>query len=224
MPSELQTRLLRVLADGEYYPIGARVAVKSDVRIIAATHQNLEVLVSEGRFREDLFHRLNVIRVHLPPLRERSQDVGLLMRHFLRLAATELESEIKTLKPEAEAFLSNLDWPGNVRQLENICRWLTVMSSGREIYIDDLPPELSNTHTDKPLHQNANWETLLRQKIDQKIQSGKTEIAKEIIPLVEKILIQAGLDYTSGKRQEAAVLLGYGRNTLTRKIKELDLE
>ncbi len=224
MPSELQTRLLRVLSDGEYYPIGARMAVKADVRIIAATHQNLEKLVSEGLFREDLFHRLNVIRIHLPPLRERSQDVGLLMRHFLRQAATELDSEIKTLKPEAETFLSHLEWPGNVRQLENICRWLTVMSSGREIYIEDLPPELSNTQTDKSLHQNVNWETLLRQKIDQKIQSGKTDIAKEIIPLVEKILIQAGLDYTSGKRQEAAVLLGYGRNTLTRKIKELDLD
>ncbi|MEY3760635.1 MAG: nitrogen regulation protein, partial [Pseudomonadota bacterium] len=142
MPAELQTRLLRVLADGEFYPVGAHLAVKVDVRIIAATHQNLEILVDQGRFREDLFHRLNVIRIHIPALRERKQDIPLLLRHFLHHAAVELGVEIKTLKPEAEAFLSTLEWPGNVRQLENSCRWLTVMASSREVHLHDLPPEL----------------------------------------------------------------------------------
>ena len=133
MPAELQTRLLRVLADGEFYPVGSYSSIKADVRIIAATHQNLETLVEQGRFREDLFHRLNVIRVHIPPLRERRQDIPLLLRHFLQQAAQELNSEVKVLKPEAETFLSKLEWAGNVRQLENTCRWLTVMASGREI-------------------------------------------------------------------------------------------
>ena len=142
MPAELQTRLLRVLADNEFYPVGAHSSVKVNVRIIAATHQNLETLVSQGRFREDLFHRLNVIRIHIPPLRDRRQDIGLLMRHFLYQSAKELNTEIKSLKPETEQLLSSLRWPGNVRQLENICRWLTVMASGREIHIEDLPPEL----------------------------------------------------------------------------------
>ena len=131
MPAELQTRLLRVLADGEFYPVGAHLAVKVDVRIIAATHQNLEVLVNQGRFREDLFHRLNVIRIHIPALRERKQDIPLLLRHFLQQAAAELGVENKSLKPDAEAYLSTLEWPGNVRQLENSCRWLTVMASSR---------------------------------------------------------------------------------------------
>ncbi|NOQ36798.1 MAG: nitrogen regulation protein NR(I) [Methylococcaceae bacterium] len=224
MPAELQTRLLRVLSDGEYYPIGARASVKVDVRIIAATHQNLEILVTDGRFREDLFHRLNVIRIHIPPLRERSQDIPLLMRHFLNQAAAELSSEIKILRPETEAFLSTLEWAGNVRQLENICRWLTVMGASREIYMDDLPPELLNKQTEEVASTNADWEALLSKQITQKMQAGSKEIAKEIIPAVESILIKMALTYTDGKRHEAATLLGYGRNTLTRKIKELDLD
>lgn len=222
MPAELQTRLLRVLADGEFYPVGAHAPIKVDVRIIAATHQNLESLVADGRFREDLFHRLNVIRIHIPSLRERSQDIPLLMRHFLTQAAIELNTEIKTLKPETEALLCTLEWPGNVRQLENICRWLTVMASGREIHIDDLPPELWRPAEEKAT-PDGNWETTFRNWVDQQLLTGRQDIAKLSIPVVESILINAALNYTGGKRNEAAMLLGYGRNTLTRKIKELNL-
>ena len=223
MPAELQTRLLRVLADGEFYPVGSHLAVKVDVRIIAATHQDLEVLVNQGRFREDLFHRLNVIRIHIPPLRERKQDIPLLLRHFLSQAASELDTEIKILKPEAEAFLSALEWPGNVRQLENCCRWLTVMASGREIHLHDLPPELLNTHSEQ-VSNATDWESLLRTSIDQQLLKKKLDVAKQTIPAVETILIKAALNFTHGKRHEAAILLGYGRNTLTRKIKELGIE
>ncbi|MDO9139347.1 MAG: nitrogen regulation protein NR(I) [Methylobacter sp.] len=229
MPAELQSRLLGVLADGEFYPVGSYTSVKVDVRIIAATHQNLESLVEQGRFREDLFHRLNVIRIHIPPLRERKQDVPLLLRHFLNQAAIELNSEIKILKPEAEAFLSTLDWPGNVRQLENCCRWLTVMASGREVHLHDLPPELLGSTSEKNAAE-ADWETLLRNWIDQQLllhslggHENEGEIAKHIIPAVETILIKAALNFTHGKRHEAAILLGYGRNTLTRKIQELGI-
>ncbi len=223
MPAELQTRLLRVLADGEFYPVGAHLAVKVDVRIIAATHQNLEILVDQGRFREDLFHRLNVIRIHIPALRERKQDIPLLLRHFLHHAAAELGVEIKTLKPEAEAFLSTLEWPGNVRQLENSCRWLTVMASSREVHLHDLPPELLNTSLEKE-SVGTDWESLLRTWIDQQLLTKEAEVAKQTIPAVEAILIKAALNFTHGKRHEAAILLGYGRNTLTRKIKELGIE
>ncbi|MFI3121992.1 MAG: nitrogen regulation protein NR(I) [Methylococcaceae bacterium] len=228
MPAELQTRLLRVLADGEFYPVGSHASIKVDVRIIAATHQNLETLVEQGRFREDLFHRLNVIRIHIPPLRERKQDIPLLLRHFLTQAALELNTEIKILKPEAEAFLSTLDWPGNVRQLENSCRWLTVMASGREIHLHDLPPELLNSGSEKNTAETG-WEALLRNWIDQQLlrthvaQDSEGEIAKQVIPAVEAILIKAALNFTHGKRHEAAILLGYGRNTLTRKIQELGI-
>ncbi len=223
MPAELQTRLLRVLADGEFYPVGGHASIKVDVRIIAATHQNLETLVNEGRFREDLFHRLNVIRIHIPPLRDRKQDIPLLLRHFLNQAATELNTEIKILKSDAESFLSSLDWPGNVRQLENTCRWLTVMASGREIHLHDLPPELLNTSAEKK-PQNSDWESLFRQWVDQQLVTKQAEVAKQAIPNVEAILIRSALDFTHGKRHEAAILLGYGRNTLTRKIKELGIE
>jgi two-component system, NtrC family, nitrogen regulation response regulator GlnG len=230
MPAELQTRLLRVLSDGEFYPVGGHTAVKVDVRIIAATHQHLEILVEQGRFREDLFHRLNVIRIHIPALRERKQDIPLLLRHFLTQAAKELNAEVKLLTSEAESFLSSLDWPGNVRQLENSCRWLTVMASGREIQLHDLPPELlTNTHEKD--HSEADWETSLRNWIDQQLikrnQSGASshnDVAKQTIPIVESILIKAALNFTHGRRHEAAILLGYGRNTLTRKIKELSIE
>jgi len=224
MPAELQTRLLRVLADNEFYPIGAHTPVKVDVRIIAATHQNLEFLVEKGLFREDLFHRLNVIRIHIPPLRDRQQDVPVLMRYFLNLAAIELSSEVKILTPETEAYLSSLHWPGNVRQLENICRWLTVMASGREIHLEDLPPELSISEKESPNDSLENWEILLERAIKQQLLQGSSDIAKTIIPEVESILIKSALQYTSGKRNEAALLLGYGRNTLTRKVKELDIE
>ncbi len=175
------------------------------------------------RFREDLFHRLNVIRIHIPVLSERSQDIPLLMRHFLKQAAQELNTELKVLKPETEQLLTSLKWPGNVRQLENTCRWLTVMASGREIHIDELPEEILITpNEDAAL--NSSWELSLEKQIKKQLQTGSTEIAKHTIPTVESILIKAALSYTRGRRHEAANLLGYGRNTLTRKIKELNLE
>ena len=225
MPAELQTRLLRVLADNEFYPVGAHTPVKVNVRIIAATHQNLEAMVTQGRFREDLFHRLNVIRIHIPPLRERREDIGLLMRHFLYQSAKELGSEVKSLKPETEAFLSSLKWPGNVRQLENTCRWLTVMASGREIHIEDLPPELSHPSSESSEEELAagDWESQLQDWIRQQLAAGKHDIAKQAIASMETLLIQTALQHTHGRKHEAALLLGYGRNTLTRKLKELDI-
>jgi len=225
MPAELQTRLLRVLADNEFYPVGAHASVKVNVRIIAATHQNLETLVAQGRFREDLFHRLNVIRIHIPPLRERRQDIGLLMRYFLYQSAKELNAEIKTLKPETEQLLSSLRWPGNVRQLENICRWLTVMASGREIHIEDLPPELTQASQESSAAvEPGNWEATFKNWIKQQLSAGKIDIAKHSIPAMETLLIQAALQHTHGRKHEAAILLGYGRNTLTRKLKDLNIK
>ncbi len=225
MPAELQTRLLRVLADNEFYPVGAHSSIKVDVRIIAATHQNLEQLVAQGRFREDLFHRLNVIRIHIPPLRERKEDIGLLLRYFLKKTARELNTEIKTLKPDAETFLRALEWPGNVRQLENTCRWLTVMASGREVHMEDLPPELTSPHSGtSSAIKHDNWEAAYENWVNQQLSAGQQDIAKLSIPIVESILISSALKYTHGRRHEAATLLGYGRNTLTRKIKELDIQ
>lgn len=226
MPAELQTRLLRVLADGEFFPVGAHAPVKVDVRIIAATHQNLETLVSEGRFREDLYHRLNVIRIHLPPLRERRQDIPLLLRHFLKEASVEIKGETKTLKPEVEAYLCGLDWPGNVRQLENTCRWITVMAAGQSVHMDDLPPELQQgaREPSAPAGVGAGWQDALRQWADERLREGDLDIAKVAIDAAEGVLITTALGLTRGRRQEAARLLGYGRNTLTRKIAELDLD
>jgi two-component system nitrogen regulation response regulator GlnG len=218
MPAELQTRLLRVLAEGEFFRVGGHLPICVDVRIIAATHQNLEQRVREGRFREDLFHRLNVIRIHVPALRERREDVPLLARHFLSSAARELNIEPKTLRPEAEAYLAGLDWPGNVRQLENTCRWLTVMASGKEIHLDDLPPELRDSAA-SPAAGN-DWETLLRRWVEQRLSRAQSPVLNIAVPRFERILIESALRHTGGRRQEAAKLLGWGRNTLTRKIKE----
>ncbi len=222
MPAELQTRLLRVLADGEFYRVGGHEPVRVDVRIIAATHQNLEQLVKEGRFREDLFHRLNVIRIHIPSLRERREDIGLLMRHFLALAADELGVECKTLLPETLKSLEHMSWPGNVRQLENTARWLTVMASSQEIHIKDLPPEL--LEVDAPREQNENWHQALRRWARHRLQQGNRALLDEAMPLFETIMIETALEQTGGRKQDAAKLLGWGRNTLTRKIKELGLE
>jgi two-component system nitrogen regulation response regulator GlnG len=222
MPSETQTRLLRVLADGEFYRVGGTTPINVNVRIIAATHQNLETLVKEGRFREDLFHRLNVIRIHIPRLADRREDIPQLLSHFLQSAAEELDVESKTLRPETEDFLSSLDWPGNVRQLENTCRWITVMASGREVLINDLPPELleqqSSTQT------SGNWEQNLRFWADQQLSHGAVNLLDTAVPIFERIMIETALKHTAGRRRDAANLLGWGRNTLTRKIKELDME
>lgn len=225
MPAELQTRLLRVLAEGEFYPVGAHAPVKVDVRIIAATHQNLEELVTQGRFREDLFHRLNVIRIHIPALRERRQDIPLLLKHFLKEAGHELQVEPKSLRPEVLEFLSKLDWPGNVRQMENICRWLTVMTTGQEVHVDDLPPELLHPKTPGASGEagGGDWSAQLRAWAEMRLRTGQVNIAKDAIDSAESILIETALEYTQGRRQDAAKLLGYGRNTLTRKIKELNL-
>ena len=225
MPAELQTRLLRVLADGEFFPIGAHAPVRVDVRIIAATHQNLDALVDEGRFREDLYHRLNVIRIHLPPLRERRADIPLLLRHFLKEASEEIRAETKTLRPEVEEFLSGLDWPGNVRQLENTCRWITVMAAGKDVHLADLPPELQQTGKQaSELHLVHGWQESLADWIREELKLGHMDIAKVAIDEAEGILIRTALESTRGRRQEAARLLGYGRNTLTRKITELNLD
>jgi len=221
MPAELQTRLLRVLSDGEFYRVGGVSPIRVDVRIIAATHQNLEELVRQGRFREDLFHRLNVIRVHLPALRDRREDIPLLMRHFLVQAAKELACETKILLPSATERLKRLEWPGNVRQLENTARWLTVMASGKEIHAEDLPPEL-NTLQEQP--RDEPWESVFRRWARQSLKQGQGALLDKALPAFEQILIQTALEHTGGRRQEAARLLGWGRNTLTRKIKELRLE
>ncbi|MCB1784723.1 MAG: nitrogen regulation protein NR(I) [Chromatiaceae bacterium] len=223
MPADLQTRLLRVLADGEFYRVGGHEAVRADVRIIAATHQNLEQLVMENRFREDLFHRLNVIRIHLPALRERREDIPLLMDHFLKRAASELGVEAKTLLPATIAELQALDWRGNVRQLENTARWLTVMASGREIHREDLPPELLN-RSQEGASSDGDWHATLRGWIRSSLNSGKVGLLDQAMPEFETIMIETALEFTGGRKQDAARLLGWGRNTLTRKIKELGLE
>ena len=219
MPAETQTRLLRVLAEGEFYRVGGHVPVRVNVRIIAATHQHLETLVQEGRFRDDLFHRLNVIRVHLPRLAERREDIPRLLRHFLAEAACELGTETKLLTQEAEAYLTRLPWPGNVRQLENTCRWLTVMASGREILVDDLPPELLAV-TDG-LNAGDDWPDLLRRWAEHALAEGRVPLLAEAMPAFERTLIEAALKHSGGRRNEAAELLGWGRNTLTRKLKVL---
>lgn len=224
MPLDTQTRLLRVLADGEFYRVGGHTPVKVDVRIIAATHQNLEKLVAEGKFREDLFHRLNVIRVHIPRLRDRHEDVAKLASHFLVRAAKELSVEPKVLRPETAAYICQLPWPGNVRQLENTCRWLTVMASGREIMISDLPPELQQTPEPEPVKVAQNWEQALSEWARKSLMQGGRPLLDTALPVFEKIMISAALNHTGGRRRDAAEVLGWGRNTLTRKIKELKMD
>jgi two-component system nitrogen regulation response regulator GlnG len=222
MPAELQTRLLRVLADGEFYRVGGHSPIKVDVRIVAATHQNLEQRVQSGSFREDLFHRLNVIRIHIPPLRERREDIPVLLQHFLMLAAQELTIKPKTLHPDAAAYLCTLSWPGNVRQLENICRWLMVMTIGETILPADLPPELRE-HDTSP-EGNTDWETALRRWADQRLTRGDVDLLGVATPGFERIMIETALKHAGNRRQDAARLLGWGRNTLTRKIQELGLD
>ena len=223
MPAEAQTRLLRVLADGEFYRVGGHTSVKVDVRIITATHQNLEELVATGKFREDLFHRLNVIRIHLPNLSERREDIVKLATHFLQQAAVELEVEVKILSNDAKLFFQSLPWPGNVRQLENTCRWLTVMCAGREILQQDMPPELKPENDEKPVVPGVSWEQLLSQWMDGQLAEGQTNVLDSALPRFESVMINAALRHSKGRKQEAAKLLGWGRNTLTRKLKELDI-
>ena len=224
MPLDVQTRLLRVLADGQFYRVGGHNPVTVDVRIIAATHQNLEQRVSEGKFREDLYHRLNVIRIHIPTLSERREDIPILAAHFLQKAAAELAVEVKSLNKETKKILANLPWPGNVRQLENMCRWLTVMASGQDVLPHDLPPEINQQPTSiEKTTQSGDWRTLLANWADVQLQSGQNNILDEAIASFERILLERALHYTHGHKQDAAKRLGWGRNTLTRKLKELDM-
>ncbi|MFN4263479.1 MAG: sigma 54-interacting transcriptional regulator [Thioalkalivibrionaceae bacterium] len=291
MPFDLQTRLLRVLADGSFYRVGGQTPVKVDVRIITATHQNLVERVRDGRFREDLYHRLNVIRVDVPPLRARREDIPLLVRHFLTRIAAELGVEVKLPSADTMAVLAAHDWPGNVRQLENACRWMTVMAVGRDVLPDDLPPELcadlrvrnspsgaasgdltagglihsghgagvstnaattsrdvtasisdrsesprtlTDSHTayrligdpPSPLHENpdSKWEQALDQRLTAFFAAGHSDALSVVGPIFERSLIRCALHRTHGHRSRAATLIGWGRNTLTRKIQELEIE
>lgn len=227
MPLDVQTRLLRVLADGQFYRVGGHQGVNVDVRIIAATHQNLEQLVAEGKFREDLFHRLNVIRIHIPALKDRKQDIPKLAQHFLQQAAKELNVEVKSLASETEKYLAQLDWPGNVRQLENTCRWLTVMASGKQVLLADLPPELTTApKVLSPISGETqhSWQEALAAWVQQKLTAGEEDILAQAGPEFERIVLKQALQFTHGHKQDAARRLGWGRNTLTRKLKELDME
>ncbi|MFM2112028.1 MAG: hypothetical protein RLZZ271_688 [Pseudomonadota bacterium] len=272
MPFDLQTRLLRVLSDGHFYRVGGHAGIKANVRVIAATHQNLEQRVKDGAFREDLFHRLNVIRLRLPPLRERQDDIPMLTRHFLQQAAQQLGMEPKRISDEAVEYLRHFGFPGNVRQLENICHWLTVMAPAQVIEIKDLPPEvlseqhvpvqgaqdgatqfhapvsvpqaaeqgLSSAATVDPAAQVASsvvsspaglvdalstsWESGLTAEADALLHEDRNDVWDVLTRKFESTLIQAALKSTRGRRIEAAVKLGIGRNTITRKIQELGLD
>ncbi len=222
MPEDLQTRLLRVLSDGEFYRVGGHIPVTANARVIAATHQDLEERVKQGSFREDLFHRLNVIRVHVPSLRNRREDIPSLTEHFLHRSSVELNIEAKLMPEETQKFLNKLDWPGNVRQLENVCRWVTVMAPGKEIHISDLPPEIRNAATEE--QSGDNWENTLRQWVKSNLLKGETGLLSNALPEFERIMIEEALKQSGGRRHDAAKLLGWGRNTLTRKIKSLNLK
>ena len=226
MPAEAQTRLLRVLSDGKYYRVGGHEPLSADVRIIAATHQDLETLVSENRFREDLFHRLNVIRIHLPNLCDRSEDIPLLLEHFLVQAARELGEEVKVIPEETMAYLTDLPWQGNVRQLENFSRWITVMATGREVLLEDLPLELKSD-ANHAQGSEQSWDRQLKRWAQSKLKSrafSSEGLLAEAQPQFERVMIEAALDETAGRKRDASVLLGWGRNTLTRKMQELGMD
>jgi two-component system, NtrC family, nitrogen regulation response regulator GlnG len=222
MSPQLQTRLLRVLAEGEFYRVGGQVPVRVDVRVIAATHQDLEARVKQNMFREDLLHRLNVIRIEVPPLRQRREDTPELLMHYLGAAAIELGVEAKTLTPEAAAALSNFDWPGNVRQLVNACRRLTVTAPGREIKVEDIPAELGGAMG--PAKLQDEWTRQLTAWAEKRLSANEIPLLDDAMPEFERTLIRAALRKAEGGRQEAARLLGWGRNTLTRKLKELAMD
>lgn len=222
MPADIQTRLLRVLADGEFYRVGGHTPIKVDVRVIAATHQNLEELVEQKLFRNDLFHRLNVIRMHLPRLADRSEDIPQLAKHFLQVSSKDLGVDQKILSDETAKLFTALPWQGNVRQLENTCRWLTVMAAGNEIQPSDLPPELLNPQKNVS-DQSSTWEEQLRNWANIELSAGKNRILDSATPTFEKTMIEIALKHSHGRKRDAAILLGWGRNTLTRKMQELDM-
>jgi two-component system, NtrC family, nitrogen regulation response regulator GlnG len=222
MPPELQTRLLRVLADGQFYRVGGVTPITVNVRVIAATHQDLEARVRQGLFRDDLFHRLNVIRLKLPSLRERREDIPMLARHFLQKSARNLNVEPKFLTDGAVTFLAQQDFPGNVRQLENLCQWLTVMAPGQTVDIGDLP---SDIRQDAKLESGGgDWQKSLAREVDRLLHDNTPDIHQVLADRFESILIRQALAKTGGRRVEAAQLLGIGRNTLTRKVQELSID
>ena len=222
MPADLQTRLLRVLSDGQFYRVGGHQPIKVNVRIIAATHQDLEERVKAGLFREDLFHRLNVIRLRLPALRERREDIPLLIKHFLQQSALDLGVETKQPTAAALKYLSAVNWSGNVRQLENVCHWLTVMAPGQNIDVADLPPELKDDNSKTSAAMS--WQEALAEEVTDALNRGEQNVLETRTQIFERILISKALAHTNGRRIEAANQLGMGRNTLTRKIQELDIE
>jgi two-component system nitrogen regulation response regulator GlnG len=247
MPSELQTRLLRVLSDGTYYRVGGHQPIRADVRVIAATHQNLEERVRQGSFREDLYHRLNVIRLRLPSLRERREDIPILARHFLARSAAELGVDPKRLSDEAIAFISQLPFPGNVRQLENLCHWLTVLAPAQAVKVEDLPLELrhqispeSSSSAPPPLTGNGtpastqftadagwsprDWLSPLTAEVERRLKAGNPDVMDALAREFEATVIRTALKHTHGRRIDAAARLGVGRNTITRKIQDLGLE
>ncbi len=231
MPMGLQTRLLRVLAEGEFFRVGGVSAIRADVRIIAATHQNLQSLVEQGRFREDLYHRLNVIKIHLPALRERREDIPLLLRHFMQQSAAEMGEPVKSISQDVIDYLTALPWGGNVRQVENTCRWFSVMATGNEIQMTDLPEELLRDQTIEQAETDATttsdseisdrWTAALARWTRHQLQQGESDILTRAAPMFERTLLECALEHTAGRKIEAAKLLGWGRNTLTRKLKEL---
>ena len=224
MPADLQTRLLRVLSDGQFYRVGGHTPLAANVRVIAATHQELEARVKQGLFREDLYHRLNVIRLRLPSLRERREDIPGLARHFLAKSARELGVDGKRLTDGALQFLAAQDWPGNVRQLENVCHWLTVMAPGQVVDVKDLPPEVRGEALAGATMEEGDWRRMLEKEVASRLARGESDIADPLTRDFESVLISKALQHTGGRRIEAAGLLGIGRNTLTRKVQELKID
>ena len=221
MSMPLQTRLLRVLAEGEFYRVGGQMPIRVDVRVIAASHQDLKDRVTRGLFREDLYHRLNVIRIELPPLAARAEDIPALLAHYMRVAAHELGAEPKVLAADALARLATYEWPGNVRELVNLCRRLTVLAPGSEVHLADLPPELARTGSTRAAE--SDWAAALAGWAERQ-EAGAPPLLDAAQPQFERVLIRAALRRTRGHRQDAAKLLGWGRNTLTRKLRELGME
>jgi two-component system nitrogen regulation response regulator GlnG len=222
MSTALQTRLLRVLAEGEFYRVGGSQTIRVDVRVIAATHQDLKARVEQGLFREDLLHRLNVIKVEIPPLRARRDDIPELLDHYLSVAAAELGAEMKTVAPDAQAKLVAFDWPGNVRQLVNAARRLTVTAPGRESHVEDIPPDLGGSGAEVP--QASGWLRELESWARRRVEEPGHPLLDAAVPDFERTLIRVALAHCEGRRQDAARVLGWGRNTLTRKMRELGME
>ena len=232
VPMDCQNRLLQIIRDGEYTPVGAASPLKADIRIIASTTHDIEKKIQDGQFNSDLYYRLNIINIDMPPLRDRNNDIPMLAKHFLSQSALDSHTEPKKLTSEVLVYLCRLPWTGNVRQLKNLCKYLTIMVTGRDIQLVDLPNEFlrANAPQSKPAasnqasgKENSTWQEMLRSWVDQKLKSGEQDILSEAVPEFERIMLEATLTFTGNHKQESAKLLGWGRNTLTRKIKELNI-